>query len=185
MEDGKIIELFYLRDQAAIAETDKKYGPRCRGVAQNILSSREDSEECVNDTYLAAWNNIPPEYPIYYCGYLVSIVRRIALSRLRMKYAERRGGGEYALCYEELSECLPDASDPQGEAEARELAAAVERVLGMLSLSDRSIFVSRYWLMESVADIASATGFSQSKVKSSLHRSRGKLRKQLSKEGLI
>ena len=185
MEDGKIIELFYLRDQAAIAETDKKYGPQCRGVAQNILSSREDSEECVNDTYLAAWNNIPPEYPVYYLSYLISITRRIALSRLRTRYAERRGGGEYALCFEELSDCVSDASDPQGEAEAKELAAAVERMLKKLSAADRGIFLSRYWLMEPLAEIAAARGCSLAKVKSSLHRSRERLKKQLSKEGLI
>ena len=185
MEDGKIIELFYLRDQTAIAETDKKYGPKCRGVAQNILSSREDSEECLNDTYLAAWNNIPPEYPVYYCGYLISIVRRIALSRVRARYADRRGSGEYTLCFEELADCVPDGSDPQGEVEAKELAAAIERMLKKLSAADRSIFVSRYWLMEPVADIAGAMGYSISRVKSSLHRSREKLRKQLRKEGLI
>ena len=185
MEDGKIIELFYLRDQAAIAETDKKYGQCCRGVSYNILSNREDTEECVNDTYLAAWNNIPPEYPVYYCSYLVSIARRISLSILRTRYADRRGGGEYALCFDELSECVSDASDPQGEAEAKELAAAIDRHLKKLSPSDRSIFVSRYWLMESVADIAGATGYSISRVKSSLHRSREKLKKQLRKEGLI
>lgn len=126
MEDGKIIELFYLRDQAAIAETDKKYGRYCRRVSYNILSNREDTEECVSD-----------------------------------------------------------ASDPQGEAEAKELAAAIDRHLKKLSPSDRSIFVSRYWLMEPLADIAGATGYSISRVKSSLHRSREKLKKQLRKEGLI
>lgn len=185
MEDGKIIELYYRRDQAAIGETDKKYGPRCRSLAYNILSNHEDTEECVNDTYLAAWNNIPPEYPIYYCAYLISIVRRTALSRLRARYADRRGGGEYALCYDELSECVAGKGDPQSELEQRELAGVIDRVLRKLSAADRAIFVSRYWLMESVADIASAMDCSQSKVKSSLHRSREKMKKQLSKEGLI
>lgn len=185
MEDGKIIELFYQRDQAAIAETDKKYGPRCRSVAYNILSDLQDSEECTNDTYLAAWNNIPPEYPVYFCAYLVSIVRRIALSRLRVKYADRRGGGEYALCYDELSECIRSGSDPQGDMEARELAGGIERALKKLGDTDRRIFICRYWLMEPIADIAGATGCSISCVKSSLHRSREKLKKQLRKEGLI
>lgn len=185
MEDGKIIELFYLRDQAAIAETDRKYGPSCRGVAGNILSSPEDAEECVNDTYLAAWNNIPPEYPVYLCSYLISIVRRISLSRLRMRYADRRGGGEYALCYEELEACISGRGDPQGDVEARELAEGINRALDKLSKSDRSIFVCRYWLIEPIADIAAAMGYRQSKVKSSLHRSREKLKKQLRRGGLI
>lgn len=185
MEDGKIIELFYTRQQRAIAETDKKYGSRCRAVSYNILSSHEDSEECVNDTYLAAWNNIPPEYPLYLCSYLVGIVRKISLSRLRSRYADRRGGGEYALCFDELEECMQSGSDPQGDIEARELAGGIGRALMKLSKADRNIFVCRYWLVEPIADIAAATGFSQSKVKSSLHRSREKIRKQLQREGLI
>ncbi len=185
MEDGKIIELFFDRNQAAIGETDKKYGERCRSTAYNILSNREDSEECVSDSYLALWNNIPPEYPMSLGAYLIGILRKTAISRLRARYAERRGAGEYALCYEELEACLFSTSDPQGEMEAKEIAAAISRVLDKLSRTDRAIFVSRYWLMEPVADIAAAAGWSVAKVKSSLHRSREKLKKQLYREGLI
>lgn len=185
MEDGKIIELFYMRQQAAIAETDKKYGSRCRAVSYNILSSHEDSEECVNDTFLAAWNNIPPEYPAFLCSYLIGIVRKISLSRLRARYADRRGGGEYALCYEELEDQMQSGSDPQGDIEARELAGGISRALEKLNKTDRSIFVCRYWLIEPIADIAAAVGCSESKVKSSLHRSREKIKKQLRREGLI
>lgn len=185
MDDGKIIELFYLRDEAAIGETDRKYGKRCRGVANNILSNPEDTEECVSDTYLAAWNNIPPEYPAFLCSYLVGIVRKLAISRLRARSALCRGGGEYALCFEELEEGLSTGNGPEGELEARELAGAITKALDRLSPTDRAIFVARYWLMEPVAEIALAAGHSQSKVKSSLHRSREKIRKQLQKEGLI
>ena len=185
MEDGKIIELFYMRKTQAIAETEKKYGERCRAVSYNILSNAEDSEECVNDTYLAAWNNIPPEYPLFLCSYLVGIVRNISLSRLRARYADRRGGGEYALCYDELEDCMSGKADPQGDMEAKELAEGIGLALSTLSRTDRNIFVCRYWLIESIGDIASATGFSQSKVKSSLHRSREKIKKQLQREGLI
>ena len=185
MEDGKIIELFYMRHESALAETDKKYGPRCRSVSYNILSNHEDSEECVNDTYLAAWKAIPPEYPQNLCSYLVSIVRRLSISCLRRRYADCRGGGEYALCYDELEACMSDSADPQGDIEARELAQGISRALMKLSRDDRRIFVCRYWLIEPIADIAAATGFSQSKVKSSLHRSRDKIRKQLQREGLI
>lgn len=185
MEDGKIIELYYRRDQAAIGETDKKYGPRCRSIAYNILSNYEDMEESVNDTYLAAWNRIPPEYPASLAAWLISVARRISLSRLRMRYADRRGSGEYALCFEELEECISARGNPQGDVEARELAEGINRALDKLSKSDRSIFVCRYWLIEPIADIAAAMGYSQSKVKSSLHRSREKIRKQLRREGLI
>jgi RNA polymerase sigma-70 factor (ECF subfamily) len=185
LSDEAIISLYWDRNRKAITETDSKYGKYLYTIIYNILHDKLDCEECLNDTYLAAWNNIPPEYPVYYCGYLISIVRRIALSRVRTRCADRRGGGEYTLCFEELAECVPDGSDPQGEVEAKELAAAIERMLKKLSAADRSIFVSRYWLMEPVADIAGATGYSIGRVKSSLHRSREKLRKQLRKEGLI
>ena len=185
MEDGKIIELYYQRRQTAIAETDRKYGQLCRDTACNILSNREDSEECVSDTYLALWNNIPPEYPRHFCSYILGILRKKAVSLLRVRYADRRGGGEYALCLDELEQSIGADSDPQGELEARELAAAISRVLGKLSKADRAIFVSRYWLMEPVREIAAAACCSEAKVKSSLHRSREKIKKQLQKEGLL
>jgi len=185
MEDGKIIQLYFSREQAAIGETDKKYGSRCRSTAYNILSNREDSEECVSDSYLALWNNIPPEYPMNLGSYIIGIVRKNAISCLRRRYANRRGAGEYALCYDELEDCLFSASDPQGEMEAKEIAAAISRALDKLSRTDRAIFVSRYWLMEPLADIAGAAGWSVAKVKSSLHRSREKVKKQLYREGLI
>jgi len=185
MQDEKIVELYFARDEQAIAATSAKYNTYCMNIAMNILHNREDSEECVNDTYLAAWNNIPPEYPVYLCSYLVGIVRKISLSRLRARYADRRGGGEYALCYEELEECMQSGSDPQGDIEARELAQGISRALEKLSKTDRSIFVCRYWLIEPIADIAAALGYSESKVKCSLHRSREKIKKQLRREGLI
>jgi len=185
MEDGKIIELYYQRNEAAIYETDKKYGSRCRAAAWNILGSAEDGEECVNDTYLAAWRSIPPEYPLHLCSWLLSILRRQSISRLRARCADRRGGGEYALCYEELDACICSSQSPQAELEAKELAESINRALDKLSKTDRSIFLCRYWLMEPVAEIAAAMDYSESRVKSSLHRSRGKIKKQLVKEGLI
>lgn len=185
MEDEKIIKLYFSRDENAITETDKKYGRSCRGVAENILTNREDSEECVNDTYFAAWNAIPPTYPSNLAAYLIGIVRKLSLMCLRRRYADRRGGGEYALCYEELENLVGNSSSPENQVELSELAAEIEAFLSTLSYDDRRIFMCRYWLIASVAQIAESTGFSQSKVKSSLYRSRAKLKTHLAKEGLL
>jgi len=185
MEDEKIIRLYFARDEQAIAETDIKYGRSCRAVAENILTNRQDSEECVNDTYLAAWNAIPPTYPVHLSAYLIGIVRKLSLMCLRRRYADRRGGGEYALCYEELEAAVGASASLEDELELKELAGEIEAFLSTLSRDDRRIFMCRYWLIASVAQIAESTGFSSSKVKSSLHRSRTKLKTHLVKEGLL
>lgn len=185
MEDEKIIRLYFARDEQAIAETDRKYGRSCRAVAENILTSRQDSEECVNDTYLAAWNAIPPTYPVHLSAYLIGIVRKLSLMCLRRRYADRRGGGEYALCYEELDTVIGSSASPEDELELKELAGEIDAFLSTLSNDDRRIFMCRYWLIASVAQIAESTGFSPGKIKSSLHRSRARLKTHLAKEGLL
>lgn len=185
MEDEKIIELYFQRSEDAIPETELKYGSRCRAVAYNILASREDSEECVNDTYLAVWNAIPPTVPLYLGAYIVGIARKLSLSLLRYRCADRRGRGEYALCFDELSDCIAEKDSPEAHIELQELAAEINRFLSTLSHDDRKIFLCRYWLMASMADIAKNMDCSESRIKSSLHRSRGKLKKHLIKEGLL
>lgn len=185
MEDEKIIELFFQRSEDAIPQTDLKYGSRCRAVAYNILESREDSEECVNDTYLAAWNAIPPTHPLHLGAYLAGIARKLSLSMLRYRCADRRGRGEYALSYDELEDCIGHSGQPADELELQELAEEIQCFLSTLSPDDRNIFMCRYWLIASVAQIAESSGFSESKIKSSLHRSREKLKKHLIKEGLL
>lgn len=185
MEDEKIIELYFRRQSAAIEESQTKYGGLLRRTAYNILSSREDSEECVNDSLLAAWDSIPPQRPRSLGAYLVSLTRRISLSRLRQRYAGKRGGGEYALAYDEIDVCLSGGAQPQDYVEAKELALAINRFLSQLNDDDRRIFVSRYWLLEPVSYTARKLSLSQSKVKSSLHRSRNKLKKHLTEEGYL
>lgn len=185
MEDEKIIELYFQRSEEAIPRTEAKYGGRCRAVAYNILESREDCEECINDTYLAAWNAIPPTHPLHLGAYLVGICRKLSLSMLRYRCADRRGRGEYALSFDELEECIGQAGQPADQVELRELAEEIQRFLSTLSPDDRKIFMCRYWLIASVAQIAQSSGFSESKIKSSLFRSREKLKRHLIKEGLL
>ena len=185
MEDEKIIELYFQRSEEAIPQTELKYGSRCDAAAYNILGNREDSEECVNDTYLAAWNSIPPTIPMYLGAYLVGITRKLSLSMLRYRCADRRGHGEYALSFDELADCIGHTGQPSDEAELRELAAEVQRFLSTLSPDDRKIFMCRYWLIAPISRIAEKSGFSESKIKSSLFRSREKLRRHLIKEGLL
>ncbi len=185
MEDREIIRLFFERDSRAIEESRRKYGRLLQRTAANILADPQDSEECENDTYLAAWNAIPPAEPRSLAAYLVSLARNISVSRLRERLALRRGGGEAALALEELEEVIPAGSSPQEELESRELIAQINHFLSSLKQDDRVIFVSRYWLTEPVKEIAGSLAMSESRVKSSLFRSRNGLRKQLRKEGYL
>lgn len=185
MDDEKIIELYYARDERAIDYTELKYGGRCRTLSYNILSSLEDSEECINDTYLAAWEAIPPAWPEHLGAYILGIARKLSLMCLRRRCADRRGGGEYALCFDELGDVLPDSKNPERELEIKELGGEIQRFISRLSPEDRKIFMCRYWLITPVGQIAESLGCTESRVKSSLHRSRTKLKKHLAKEGLL
>ncbi len=185
MEDKEIIGLFLERNSSAIEESRRKYGAALERTAKNILSDPQDSEECVNDAYLAAWNTIPPAEPRSLGAYLTGLTRNISISRLRERYAQKRGGGEYAVAFDELEEVISDGRSPEEEIESRELGMALNRFLSSLKEDDRVIFVSRYWLVESVKEIAERLSTSESRVKSSLFRSRNGLRKQLRKEGYL
>ena len=184
MEDQGIIDLFFDRSEQAIVETDKKYGAYCYAIAYNILSSREDSEESVNDTYLTAWNTIPPRRPRLLNAFLGKITRHISIDRWRRLRAQKRGGKEMILALEELGECVA-AQSLEAEISQRELARSLNDFLAALPETERNVFLCRYWYMDSIEAITKITGFSQSKVASMLHRSRGKLRKKLSEEGYV
>jgi len=185
MEDEKIIELYFSRNEQAVAETDKKYGAYCFTLASSILNNREDAEETVSDTYLKTWHAIPPKKPNVLKMFLAKITRNLAFSRWRSLTAEKRGGGELELAIDELSQLIPASGTPQQTLEARELARAIDRFLATLSRDDRLIFLARYWLILSTETAARRLGFSGSKVRTSLHRSRKKLHKYLSEEGYI
>ena len=185
MEDEKIIGLYFSRSEEATVQSALKYGSRCHALAYNILASREDSEECVNDTYLVAWNAIPPTRPVNLGAFLLGITRKLSISLLRYRCADRRGRGEYALSLSELDECIGSGDRAFEALELRELAEEAGRFLDSLSHDDRRIFMCRYYLAEPIARIAEKSGFSESKIKSSLHRSRRKLKTHLEKEGLL
>jgi RNA polymerase sigma-70 factor (ECF subfamily) len=170
MEDSYIVELYWSRSEQAIAESERKYGKYCYSIAHGILRCREDSEECVNDTLLAAWNSIPPHRPENLAAFLGKLTRNFSINRHKANHAERRGGGEFALSLDELDECTPDprafGDDPE------ELGKIISAYLYTQSKEMRQVFVRRYFHSESIIDIAERFEMTESKVKSILHRMR-------------
>lgn len=183
MEDQEIVELFWNRDENAIDETAKKYGNFCYSIAYKILSNHEDSEESVNDTYVDAWNSIPPHKPSVFSAFLGKITRRIAIDKWRINRAEKRGGGEPSLVWDELGECITSENDIETELEKKRLAQTINSFLEILSPVERKVFVCRYFYMDSIEAISKKFIFSEGKVKSMLFRIREKLRDYLMKEG--
>lgn len=184
MNDSQIVALFFDRDQRAIEETAAKYGNYCYTIVHNILHNREDAEEAVSDTYFALWDAIPPHKPAILRTFLGKIARRTALKRWENTHAQKRGGGEVALALEELSEYLSDGATPETAMETAELTQILNAFLRKLPREERQVFVCRYWYLYPIADIAKRYGYTRSKVKSMLARTRMKLRATLSKEGI-
>lgn len=184
MDDNEIVDLYFDRSETAISLTAAKYGNYCYRIAFNILSNKEDSEKSVNDTYLAAWNNMPPRRPNAFSAFLGKLTRYISLDRWKARNAYKRGGGEVPLSLEELEECLPGGENPEQAYSKNELLRHVNSFLEALTETERKVFVCRYWYLDSTQEIADRFGFSQSKVTAMLHRIRGKLRKRLEKEDL-
>lgn len=185
MEDQKIVELYWNRDEKAIDETRVKYGRYCHQIAYNILRNIEDTDESVNDTYLGAWNSMPPHRPMVLATFLGKITRRISLNRWRMKKAQKRGGGETELALEELMECIPSGKSVEESVEAQELGKIIDGFLDTLPLTERRVFICRYWYLDTIEELCGRFGFSQSKVKTMLYRTRGKLLVVLEKEGIF
>ena len=183
LQDEQIIDLYWARNEQAVEESSLKYGAYCRTIAWNILFSREDSEECVNDTWLNAWNAMPPNRPSFLKAFFGRITRNLALNRYEREHAEKRGGGEVPLALEELSECIadPTAQNGAGGLAIREL---MDSFLSGLKPEERKLFVGRYWYLRSVKELAKAYGLGESKVKMTLLRSREKLKTLLAKEGV-
>lgn len=184
MEDCAIVDLYWSRDPEAIRRTGEKYGGYCRSIARNILPDRRDAEECVNDTWLGAWNAMPENRPSLLAPFLGKITRNLALTRWQAARAEKRGGGELPLVLEELSECVSSADTLQ-TLEAVELEKEINRFLGTLPERECGVFLRRYWFTEPMADIARRYGMRENTVRTSLFRSREKLRRHLEKEGLL
>ena len=184
MDDQMIIDLFWQRASDAITETAKKYGSYCYRIAYHILANTEDSEECVNDTYLKVWDSIPPARPNRFSAFIGKITRNLAINRYAYLTAEKRGGSQIPLALEELSGCIPDHRTPALVLEEKELGEVINQFLGGLTPEARRIFLQRYWNLMSVKDIAQLYGITESKAKMSLMRTRSKLKCYLEKEGV-
>lgn len=185
MDDSKIIDLYWCRDEQAINQTKKKYGEYCFSIAYRILNNREDAEECENDTYLDAWNSIPPHKPSKLAIFLGKITRRISIDRYRHNTAQKRGGDQVTLALDELLDCIPDSKSIDDELENKELAEKINFFLRGLGNEERSIFIRRYWYVHAVKDISKSMGISESKVKTTLLRTRKKLLVYLEREGVF
>lgn len=182
-EDKEIIEMYWKRNEGAIRETDVKYGRLCQHVARHILSSPEDCEECVNDTYFAAWNSIPPKRPDKLSAYISRITRNLALTRYDYLTAEKRNV-QMVCSLEELGECVSGVESAGSELTDRYIETAINDFLWQQSEEKRNIFIRRYWYFDSIEEIVKQTGFQESKIKSILFRMRGKLRVYLESEGI-
>lgn len=183
MTDERIIDLYWQRDQSAIRETDRQYGQRLFQMARRILADRGESEETVNDTYLRAWENMPPQRPTVLFAFLSKITRALAIDRYRRRTADKRPPSQYALSLDELGECIPGGESPDDALDVRQLAHTINLWLATLSPSTRDAFVCRYFFADSLQEIADRQGVSLAQVKSALHRARQGLRKHLEKEG--
>lgn len=183
VNDPEIVALYWQRDENAVLETARKYEAYLFRIAYNILANAEDSRECVNDTYLAAWNSMPEHKPDVLSVYLGKITRQIAIDRYRKKHAEKRYASEYAVSLSELEDCLASGALPEQAVEAKMLDEAVDAFLRSLPKQARMIFIGRYYFFDPVKTIASYCGVSEAKVKTSLFRTRRKLKEYLVKEG--
>ena len=177
MEDYQIVDLYWARKEKAIAETDKKYGKMLHSLSYSLLSSHEDAEECVNDTYLGAWNTMPDARPMYLGSFLSKITRRLSIDRWRREHRAKRGG--VAAVVEELSECIPDDNTPAAEYQRGLLRGELNFFLGTLTEEKRAIFVRRYLYAQPVGVIAKEMGIGEAKVKVVLHRLREQLKERL------
>ena len=183
MEDNEIIELFWQRSQQAIAEADGKYGGRLQSLSMNILHDREDAEECVNDTYHATWNTLPPQRPNYFFAYLAKLARNFSFGKYDYYHAQKRNVTVVELS-DEIENCIPSPNDLEQKMDSREIGRIISEFLYTQSPEMRMVFVRRYWYMESIKDISLAFHSSESKVKSILFRMRNRLREHLEKEGV-
>lgn len=183
MNDSEIIALYWQRSETALEATEKKYGKLCRHIAMNILQNSEDAEECVNDTYLGAWNAIPPQKPAVLSAYLCRIARNCALKKYHYNNSKKRNA-QVEISLTELENCLAQTTESAYACETEIAAKAISKFLRTLNYENRNVFMRRYWFFDSVSDIADRFSISESKVKSILFRTRGKLKKFLMKEGI-
>ena len=183
MDDNGIIRLYWDRNDQAIRATSEKYGHYCKAIAKNILNNEEDAEECVNDTYLKAWNSMPTHWPEQLAAFLGKITRNLSFNKYKHNHAAKRGGGEITLVLDELADCVSCADNVERIVDRRELVKAINVFVRSLSIEKRNIFVRRYWYADSVSDIASGYGMLQGTVSKTLERTRKQLKMYLAERG--
>ena len=181
MKDTEILDLYFDRNEQAIVETQTKYEHYCFSIAFNILHEKEDSDECVNDTWMTAWNTIPPKEPCFLGAFLAKITRNLSISLLRKNHSQKRYSSEASLCIDELEECIPDSGNSRIE-EILESRDLIDRFLETLDTKQRVIFMRRYWFTYSFEQIAKEMNMSTASVKMSVSRTRGKLKKYMESE---
>jgi RNA polymerase sigma-70 factor (ECF subfamily) len=183
MDDLKIVQLYWDRDEQAIPATADKYGSYCTSIAKNILGNKEDAEECVNDTYLNAWNSMPPHRPSVLSTFLGKITRNLSFNRYKHNTADKRGGGELLVVLDELADCVSGKDDMEQEFDHQELVKAINAFLDTLPRGKRSIFICRYWYTDSISDIANRHGMKDGAVSMTLNRLRANLHDYLLERG--
>ena len=182
MEDLQIIDLYFKRDETAISETDQKYGAFCRSIALNMLSIYEDAQECVNDTYLQAWNTIPPQRPVRFGAWLGRVVRNISINLWNKNHRQKRYAG-FEQLLDELEDCIPSPATVEHQIEEQELTEVVNTWLASLPQNDRILFMRRYWNGETVNALAQESGASPANMAKRMYRLRQNLKSKLEKEG--
>ena len=185
MRDTEILKLYWDRDEQAIAETEKSYGKYCYSIAFHILHDREDSDECVNDTWFRTWNAIPPQKPDRLSLFLGTITRNLSIDKWKRRNAMKRGSGEMELALDELTECVPAVHSTEDAVEAAELERMLNQFLRSLSEKDCNVFLRRYWYVDEYHEIAKRYGMNLNTVKTSLFRTRKKLKEYLEQEGIL
>lgn len=183
MDDNSIIQLYWDRNDQAISITSEKYGHYCKSIAKNILNNDEDAKECVNDTYLNAWNSMPTHWPEQLSTFLGKITRNLSFNKYKHNRAEKRGGGEITLVLDELTDCVSDIDDVEQIIDRQELEKAINFFVRNLSTEKRNIFVRRYWYADSVSKIAADYGMLQGTVSKTLERTRRQLKSYLTERG--
>ena len=183
MDDAKIVQLYWDRNEQAILATADKYGNYCASIAKNILGNHEDAEECVNDTYLNAWNSMPPHRPSILSTFLGKIVRNLSIKRYKHNTADKRGGGQATVVLNEIAEFVSDADSVEQEIDRKELVTAIDSFLDRLPADKRNIFICRYWYFDSISDIANRFRMTENNVSVTLNRLRLKLHNYLLERG--
>ena len=183
MDDAQIVALYWQRDENAIQKSNEIYGRYLTKIAFQVLANIEDSKESVNDTYLKAWNSMPPHKPNILSTYLGKITRQVSIDTYRKRSSQKRQGSQYALSLSELEDCIPGNVNPEQEVEASELSDCINAFLHSLPSDTRHAFIGRYFFLDSTREVAAYCGMSESKLKSILHRTRLKLKEYLEKEG--